>query len=102
MAESGGEAPPLPRRNIRFFAHSLNCQLVAVTLAQNALDAGFEAIEPVVGDKGDRRSGEAAAVDADGALSLQQLLAQSNGEGHVLLLDIARRGHVLQHPIILS
>ena len=69
---------------------------MAVTLAQNALNAGFEAIEPVVGDKGDRRSGEAAAVDADGALSLQQLLAQSDGEGHVLLLDIARRGHVLQ------
>ena len=96
MAESGGEAPPLPRRNIRFFAHSLNCQLVAVTLAQDTLDAGFEAIEPVIGDECQRCTGKAAAVDADGALSLQQLLAQSDGERHILLLNVARRGHVLQ------
>ena len=96
MAESGGEAPPLPRRNIRFFAHSLNCQLMAVALSQNMLDAGLEAIEPVVGDKGDGRTGKAAAVDTDSALALQQLLAQCDCERHILLPDVARRGHVLQ------
>ena len=88
MAESGGEAPPLPRRNIRFFAHSLNCQLVAVTLAQNMLDAGLEARKPVIGDKRQRRTGKAAAVDTDSALSLQQLLAQCDGERHLSLIHI--------------
>ena len=96
MAESGGEAPPLPRRNIRFFAHSLNCQLVAVTPSENMLDAGLEACKPVIGDKRQRRTGKAAAVDTDSALALQQLLAQCDGERHILLLDVARRGHVLQ------
>lgn len=96
MAESGGEAPPLPRRNIRFFAHSLNCQLVAVTPSENMLDAGLEAGELVIGNERQRRTGKAAAVDTDSALALQQLLAQCDGERHILLLDVARRGHVLQ------
>ena len=62
---------------------------MAVALSQNVLDAGLEARKPVIGDKRQRRTGKAAAVDTDSALALQQLLAQCDGERHILLLDVA-------------
>lgn len=47
---------------------------MAGALAEYLLDALFEALEAVVGDEGKRRAGKAAAMDADRALTVEQLL----------------------------
>ena len=64
--------------------------------AKNSLDAGLEALEFVVRDERQRRSGEAAAVDADSTFAAEKLLAERDGERHILLLDAPRRDHVLK------
>ena len=73
-----------------------NTEFMAVTITQNRFDSNFEAVELVVRDEREGRAGEAAAVDAHSALACQQLLAERDCERHILLFDIARRGHVLQ------
>ena len=69
---------------------------MAATTTEGSFDGGLEAVELVVRDEREGRAGEAAAVDADSAFTAEKLLAEGNGEGHVLLFDVARRGHVLQ------
>ena len=59
---------------------------MAGALAEYLLDALFEALEAVVGDEGKCRAGKAAAMDADRALTVEQLLAQRERKGHVLML----------------
>ena len=69
---------------------------MAATTTEGSFDGGLEAVELVIRDERQCRSCEAAAVDADGSLTRQQLLAEGNGEGHVLLFDVAGGGHILQ------
>ena len=56
----------------------------------------FELFESIVRDERERRSGEAAAVDADSTFAAEKLLAERDRERHILLLDVPRRGHVLK------
>ena len=48
---------------------------VAVALAEDGLNTGLELLEAVVRDERKRRTGEAAAVDADCTAALEQLRA---------------------------
>ena len=67
-----------------------------MTLAEGRFDGGFEAVEFVVRDERERRASEAAAVDADSTFAAEKLLAERDGERHILLLDVPCRGHVLK------
>ena len=69
---------------------------MAGALAEHLLDALFEALEAVVGDEGKRRAGKAAAMDADRALTVEQLFAQRERKGHVLMLGRTQRRDVLE------
>ena len=64
--------------------------------AEGSFDGDLEAVELLIRDERQCRSCEAAAVDADGSLTRQQLLAQRDCERHVLLFDVAGGGHILQ------
>ena len=80
----------------KFRALCHNFELMAVFISKNVLNAGFEAVEFVVRDERKRRVGEAAAVDADSTFAAEKLLAERDGERHILLLDAPRRDHVLK------
>ena len=69
---------------------------MAAPFAERSLNTSLETLELIIRYKRQRRTGEAAAVDADSTFTAEKLLAESDGERHVLLLDIPCRGHVLQ------
>ena len=75
-------------------AHDL--ERMAMSRAEGSFDGGLEAVELLIWDERQCRACEASAVDANSAFAAEKLLAERNGERHVLLLDVARRGHVLQ------
>ena len=64
---------------------------MAATTTKRSLDGSFEAVELVVRDERERRAGEAAAVDADGTLAAEQLLAKRKRQRHVLVLNVPSR-----------
>ena len=69
---------------------------MAAFISKNVLNTGLEALELVIWYKCKRRSCEAAAVDADSTFAAEKLLAERDGERHVLLFDVAGGGHILQ------
>ena len=64
--------------------------------SEHSFNARLEALKLVIRDEREGCAGEAAAVDAHRSLAREKLLAERNRKRHVLLLDVARRGHVLQ------
>lgn len=63
---------------------------------ERGFDASFEPLKLVFRHKRQRCAGKATAVDVDGTFTAKQLLAERDGKRHILLFDVARRGHVLQ------
>ena len=62
---------------------------MAMSLTEGSFGAGFEAFKPVIRHKRQHRSSEAAAVDADGSLAREQLLAERDRKRHTCLPYIA-------------
>ena len=69
---------------------------MAVPFSEHSFNASLEAVELVIRDEREGRAGEAAAVDADSTFAAEKLLAERDGERHILLLDVPRRDHVLK------
>ena len=69
---------------------------MAGAFAKRLLDARLELCKTVIGDESKRGAGEAAAVDADCALAVQEVLGGSDGHGHLLMLLIPGGDDVLQ------
>ena len=55
--------------------------------SEHSFNARLEALKLVIRDERQCRSCEAAAMDTHRALPRKKLLAERNGERHVLLLD---------------
>ena len=69
---------------------------MAAALAKDGLHLSLEGIEPGQRHKGLHGACEAAAVDADCALAMQEVLGGSDGHGHLLMLLIPGGDDVLQ------
>ena len=80
-------------RNTPLFRYA---ELMTATRAKHPLYALAELIELAVRNESKRRSGKAAAMDADRALTVEQLFAQRERKGHVLMLGRTQRRDVLE------
>ena len=69
---------------------------MAGTFAQHLIDAGPESIQHLQWYKGLNRAGKAAAVDPEAAPIPQQMLAQGQGNGYILVLGITGGDDILQ------
>ena len=69
---------------------------MTATATERCFNGSLELLKLLIRHEGERRSCEAAAVDADSAFTAEKLLAERDGERHILLLNVPRRGHVLK------
>ena len=69
---------------------------MAGTLTQSAVDAGNKSIQHIMGNKGLDGTGKAAAMDTVSAAAIQIMLAQGQGNSHILMLLVAGGNDVLQ------
>ena len=68
---------------------------MAGALAQRGVHSGTEGFQQVKGNKGLDGPGKTAAVDPVGSPALEVVLAQRQSQGHILMLGITRRDHIL-------
>jgi len=69
---------------------------VALACAQNGLHLSLEGIQLLQRHKGLHGAGKAAAVNADSARAVQEMLCGGNGHSHFLMLFVPGRDDVLQ------
>ena len=71
-------------------------QLLCSAAAHCGFYRVFELLKLSIRHKRKNCSRKSAAVDADSTFAAEKLLAERDGERHILLLDVPRRGHVLK------
>ena len=69
---------------------------MALACAQNGLHLSLEGIQLLQRHKGLHGAGKAAAVNADSARAVQEMLCGGNGHSHFLMLLVPGRDDVLQ------
>ena len=71
-------------------------QNMAGAAAEDAVYLRFKAFKLFIRNKGKRRTGKAAAMNADSAFSVQNFAAYRQRERHILMHAFTRRGDVLE------